>query len=83
MPEAQKIRIENNELKVPDFPVIPFIEGDGIGRDITAPSQKVIDAAVAYAYGDNRKIFWKEVPAGEKSFRKTGNHLPEETIEAF
>jgi len=83
MAEPEKIRVENGELKVPDYPVIPFIEGDGIGRDITAPSQKVIDAAVAHAYGDKRKIFWKEVPAGEKSFLKTGNHLPDETIEAF
>ena len=83
MAEPEKIRIENGELKVPDYPVIPFIEGDGIGRDITAPSQKVIDAAVAHAYGDKRKIFWKEVPAGEKSFLKTGNHLPDETIDVY
>lgn len=83
MPEMGKITIQNGELKVPDYPVIPFIEGDGIGRDITRPSQRVIDAAVAHAYGDKRKISWKEVPAGEKSFRETGNHLPDETVEAF
>jgi isocitrate dehydrogenase len=78
-----KIKIINGELRVPDQPVIPYIEGDGIGRDITGPSQKVIDAAVHKAYGGHRKISWKEVLAGEKAFRKTGNYLPDETIAAF
>lgn len=78
-----KIKIINGELKVPDQPVIPFIEGDGIGKDITGPSQRVIDAAVAKAYGGKRKISWKEVLAGDKAFRQTGNYLPEETMEAF
>ena len=78
-----RIKIINGELKVPDQPVIPFIEGDGIGRDIAGPSQKVIDAAVEKAYQGKRKIVWKEVLAGDKSFRKTGNYLPEETLEAF
>lgn len=68
---------------VPDQPVIPYIEGDGIGKDITTPSQKVIDAAVQKAYDGKRKIIWKEVLAGEKAFRKTGNYLPKETLEAF
>ncbi len=76
-------KIENGQLQVPNQPVIPFIEGDGIGKDITAPSQKVIDAAVEKAYGDSKKIVWKEVLAGEKAFRQTGNYLPDETIEAF
>jgi len=78
-----KIKIINGELKVPDQPVIPYIEGDGIGKDISGPSQKVIDAAVEKAYSGKRKIIWKEVLAGEKAFRKTGNYLPEETIKAF
>ncbi len=78
-----KIKITNGELRVPDQPVIPYIEGDGIGRDITGPSQKVIDAAVEKAYSGKRKIIWKEVLAGEKAFRKTGNYLPDETIKAF
>jgi len=78
-----KIKIINGELLVPDQPVIPFIEGDGIGKDITGPSQRVIDAAVAKAYGEKRKITWKEVLAGDKAFRKTGNYLPDETVEAF
>ncbi len=78
-----KIKIINGKLKVPDQPVIPFIEGDGIGKDITSPSQRVIDAAVAKAYSGKREIAWKEVLAGDKAFRKTGNYLPDETIEAF
>lgn len=68
---------------VPNYPVIPFIEGDGIGKDITGPSQKVIDAAVAKAYGTSKKITWKEVLAGEKALKTTGTHLPDETLEAF
>ncbi len=76
-------KIKNGQLQVPNQPVIPFIEGDGIGKDITAPSQKVIDAAVEKAYGNSKKIVWKEVLAGEKAFRQTGNYLPDETIEAF
>jgi isocitrate dehydrogenase len=63
--------------------VIPFIEGDGIGRDITGPSQKVINAAIEKAYGSKRQILWKEVLAGEKAFRETGNYLPRETINDF
>jgi len=76
-------KIVNGQLQVPNNPVIPFIEGDGIGKDITLPSQKVVDAAVEKAYGDSKKIIWKEVLAGEKAFHQTGNYLPDETIEAF
>ena len=76
-------KIINGQLQVPNNVVIPFIEGDGIGKDITSPSQKVINAAVKKAYGDSKKIIWKEVLAGEKAFYQTGNYLPEETIEAF
>ncbi len=80
---ADKTKIVDGQLQVPDRPVIPFIEGDGIGKDITLPSQRVIDAAVEKAYGSSKKIIWQEVLAGEKAFMKTGNHLPDETIEAF
>ncbi|MCL2001445.1 MAG: NADP-dependent isocitrate dehydrogenase [Planctomycetes bacterium] len=77
------ISIKNNTLLVPDNPVIPYIEGDGTGPDIWHAASAVFDAAVAKAYGGERKIIWKEVLAGEKAFRQTGNWLPDETIEAF
>jgi isocitrate dehydrogenase len=80
---TKKTKIENGQLWVPNEPTIPFIEGDGIGKDITRPSQKVIDAAVKKAFGETKKIIWKEVLAGEKALNQTGNYLPEETIEAF
>ncbi len=79
----QKITITNGKLNVPDSPVIPFIEGDGTGPDIWRASQHVFDSAVAKAYGGKKKINWKEVLAGEKSFKKTGNWLPDETLDAF
>ncbi len=78
-----KIIFENGKLQVPDYPVIPFIEGDGTGPDIWAASVRVFDAAVEKAYSGKRKIMWKEVLAGEKAFSKTGNWLPDETLEAF
>ena len=80
---AEKIRIVDGKLEVPAKPIIPFIEGDGIGKDITAPSQRVLDAAVAKAYGNTRKLVWEEVLAGEKAYKETGSYLPEETLEAF
>lgn len=70
-------------LNVPDDPIIPFIEGDGTGPDIWRASVRVMDAAVQKAYGGKRKITWKEVLAGEKAFNKTGNWLPDETLDAF
>ncbi len=70
-------------LQVPAEPVIPFIEGDGIGPDIWAASVRVFDAAVEKAYGGDRKVAWKEVLAGEKAFNETGSWLPEETVAAF
>jgi isocitrate dehydrogenase len=79
----QKITIANGKLNVPDNPTIPFIEGDGTGRDIWRASQHVFDSAVAKAYGGKKKINWKEVLAGEKSFNQTGNWLPDETLDAF
>jgi isocitrate dehydrogenase len=70
-------------LTVPDDPEIPYIEGDGIGKDITPAMIKVVDAAVDKAYGGKRKIKWIEVLAGEKAFKETGNYLPEETLKTI
>src|SRR5258707_6488041 len=70
-------------VKTPDRPTIPFIEGDGTGRDIWRASQRVFDGAVEKCYGGRRKIEWLEVLAGEKAFKQTGNWLPDETVEAF
>ncbi|HRV89844.1 MAG TPA: NADP-dependent isocitrate dehydrogenase [Prolixibacteraceae bacterium] len=80
---GEKITMAGGKLVVPDHPVIPFIEGDGIGRDITGPSQKVLDAAVEKAYGEKRKLVWMEVLAGKKAFEQTGEYLPAPTLEAF
>jgi len=80
---GQRIQIENNYLKVPDHPVIPFIEGDGTGPDIWAAASRVLEAAVAKAYGGSRSIVWKEVLAGEKAFKQTGSWLPDETLETI
>ena len=79
----EKIILENGHLKVPNKPVIPFIEGDGIGKDITGASQRVLDAAVEKAYGTEKKLIWKEVLAGNKAFKETGSYLPDETLDAF
>lgn len=79
----QKISIKNGKLTVPDNPTIPFIEGDGTGVDIWPASKLVFDKAVEKAYGGKRKINWKEVLAGEKAFNKTGNWMPEETLNIF
>ena len=78
-----KVTIKNGKLVVPDQPVLPFIEGDGTGRDIWRASVRVLDAVVQKAYGGKRKIQWMEVYAGEKAFNLTGSWLPDETIEAF
>ena len=82
-PEGGRISIREGRLEVPDHPVIPFIEGDGTGRDIWRASVRVFDAAVEKAYGGARKIVWREVLAGEKAFNETGDWLPEETVAAF
>src|SRR5258708_4221193 len=66
----------SNKISVPDFPIIPFIEGDGTGPDIWAASQRVFDAAVKKVYKDKKGIVWKEVLAGEKAKNKTGEWLP-------
>jgi isocitrate dehydrogenase len=82
-PSGEKIRIVDGKLVVPDVPVIPFIEGDGTGPDIWRASVRVLDAAVAKAYGGKRKIAWMEVLAGQKSYDALGTWLPDETVKAF
>ena len=83
MQQGQKIVMQNGELRVPDHPIVPFVEGDGTGPDIWAASVRVFDAAVAKAYGGRRGIVWKEVLAGGKAHEASGSWLPEETVEAF
>jgi len=83
-PNGQPITMgQGNKLQVPDNPIIPFIEGDGTGRDIWRASVRVFDAAVEKAYGGKKKIAWHEVLAGEKAFKQTNNWLPDQTIEDF
>jgi isocitrate dehydrogenase len=79
---GETITIANGKLSVPANPIVPYIEGDGTGPDIWRASVRVLDAAVAKAYGGKRKIHWMEVLAGEKAFNQTGNWLPDETVEA-
>lgn len=81
MTQGSEITVKKGKLKVPNDPIIPFIEGDGTGPDIWAASVRVFDAAVEKAYLGKRKIFWQEVLAGEKAFNQTGNWLPDETLE--
>ena len=84
VPEGgEKITIRNGELTVPDRPIIPFIEGDGTGRDIWRASQRVLDAAVEKAYGGKHKLMWMEVYAGQKAFDQFQSWLPEESLQAF
>jgi len=81
--EGQLIKKDGSGLHVPTDPIIPFIEGDGTGPDIWRASQRVLDAAVKEAYGQERKIVWFEVLAGEKAFNETGEWLPNDTLEAI
>jgi len=79
---GEKITLtRRNKLSVPDNPIVPFIEGDGIGPDIWAAAQKVLDAAVEKSFGGKRKIHWKEVYAGQKAHDKTGEWLPQDTLD--
>src|SRR5215204_1710678 len=82
---GEKITLKNGKLNVPDNPIVAFIEGDGTGVDIWAASQPVLDAAVAKAYGGNRKIEWMEVYAGEKANEVYGEviWLPQETLDVI
>src|SRR3954468_17697656 len=81
--DGAAITREHGRLVVPDNPIIPFIEGDGTGPDIWRASVRVLDAAVAKAYGGKKKIAWMEVYAGEKSKNMFDNWLPDETVKAF
>lgn len=81
--DGQRITVQDGKLHVPDNPVIPFIEGDGIGVDIWAASVRVFDAAVAKAYGGQRRIAWYEIFAGEKAFKQFNEWLPKGTLEAI
>jgi isocitrate dehydrogenase len=80
---GEKITVTNGVLNVPNNPIIPFIEGDGIGPDIWAASERVLNAAVEKAYKGERKLVWKEVLAGEKAFNQTGEWLPKETLDVI
>ncbi|MEW6130509.1 MAG: NADP-dependent isocitrate dehydrogenase [Acidobacteriota bacterium] len=81
--EGQKITVEGTKLNVPDNPIIPYIEGDGTGRDIWKASQRVFDAAVEKAYGGKRKIVWYEIFAGEKCFNQFGEWLTDDSVKAI
>ena len=83
MSDAQKIRMDNGQLHVPDQPIIPFIEGDGIGPDIWKASVHVFDSAVEKAYGSSKSIEWLEVLAGEKAFNATAEWLPQKTLDTI
>ena len=80
---GEQITLDGETLRVPDRPILPFIEGDGTGPDIWAAAQPVFDAAVRNVYGGEREIQWMEVLAGEKAFNAVGDWLPEETLDAF
>ena len=79
---GQKITVEAGALKIPDNPIIPFIEGDGTGPDIWRATRRVVESAVHRAYGQARQIEWKEILAGEKAFKATGEWLPQATLDA-
>ena len=83
MSQAEKIKVVDGALQVPNHAIIPFIEGDGIGPDIWAAASRVIDAAVEKAYNGEKKIEWLEVLAGEKAFNETGEWLPAETLDVI
>ena len=81
--DGQKITVEGVKLRVPERPIIPFIEGDGIGRDIWRASRRVFDAAVAKAYGGSRQVVWYEIFAGEKAFNQFGEWLTDDSVKAI
>ncbi|HET7616232.1 MAG TPA: NADP-dependent isocitrate dehydrogenase, partial [Bacillales bacterium] len=83
MANGEKISVDNGNLNVPNQPVIPFIEGDGTGPDIWAAAHRVLEAAVQKAYNGEKQIIWKEVLAGEKAYKATGEWLPEETLDTI
>src|SRR5437867_3353099 len=81
--QGEAVKLKDGTIQVPSHPVIPFIEGDGTGRDIWRASVRVFDAAVEKAYRGARRIMWHEVLAGQKAFDASGNWLPDATLEAF
>ncbi|MEN6325344.1 MAG: isocitrate/isopropylmalate family dehydrogenase, partial [Syntrophomonas sp.] len=81
--QGEKITVKDKVLNVPDHPIVPFIEGDGTGPDIWAAASRVLDAAVDKAYAGQKSIVWKEILAGEKAFKLTGEWLPAETLEVI
>ena len=83
VPDGDRITVEDGQIQVPHRPIVPFIEGDGIGPDIWAATRSVIEAAVRKAYGGERQIAWMEVYAGEKANAKAGEWLPQETFDAL
>ena len=83
VPQGEKITFENGKPVTPDHPIIPFIEGDGIGRDIWKASKRVFDAAVEKAYGDKKKVAWFEVFAGEKAHNEFKEWLPKDSLDAL
>ncbi|MFS0596745.1 NADP-dependent isocitrate dehydrogenase [Peribacillus frigoritolerans] len=83
MTQSQKITVTNGVLNVPNNPIVPYIEGDGIGPDIWAAASRVLDAAVEKAYNGEKKIEWKEVLAGQKAFDQKGEWLPQETLDVI
>ena len=80
--DGEAIQYADGKFQIPDHPIIPFIEGDGIGRDIWRASQRVFDAAVEKAYGGKRAVKWYEIFAGEKAYREYGTWLPDESVDA-
>jgi len=83
MTEGHKVTMQDGKLSIPNTPIIHYIEGDGIGIDITPVMIDVVNAAVEKAYSESKKIYWREVLAGQKAFDRTGEWLPEETLEAM
>ena len=81
--KGSAVQFKNNNLSVPDNLILPFIEGDGTGPDIWRAAVRAFDAAVKKAYGGQKQVVWKRVLAGEEAFQKTGNWLPEETVQIF
>ena len=80
--DGEAIQYADGKFQIPDHPIIPFIEGDGTGRDIWKASQRVFDAAVEKAYGGKRSVKWYEIYAGEKAYREFKNWLPDESVDA-
>ena len=82
-PAGERIEVQGGQLKVPDHPIIPFVEGDGIGPDIWAATKQVLDSAVEKSYEGKREIVWTEILAGEKAQESCGEWLPEATVESI